>query len=137
MPSQKWGKNVSNKHKNTSLLVVKDHHLLRVLRINSLEKLGSKELYSFLLIMVISATDHQPAWQKYFYNLFRHIELFGKRSTLLRIRWLLTVTYVVSITKFLKICLIWIRSFFNSVRLKLPCSFCHIEAETTLCDFHK
>ena len=78
MPYQKWGKNVSNKHEDTSLLVVKDHHLLRGLRINTLEKLGSKELYSLLLIVVISAIDHQPTSQKYNYNLFRHIELSWK-----------------------------------------------------------
>ena len=64
--------------KNTSLLVVKDHHLLRGLRIKTLEKLGSKELYSFLLLMLICAIDHQPTSQKYFYNLFLNIELSWK-----------------------------------------------------------
>ena len=57
MPSQKCGKNVSNKHqKNTSLVAVKDNNLRRGSRIIILEKLSSKELYSLL----ISAIDHQP-----------------------------------------------------------------------------
>ena len=74
MPSQKCGKKVSKKTKNTSLLVVKDHHLLRGSRIIILEKLSSKELYSLL----ISAIDHQPTSQKYFNNLFPNIELTWK-----------------------------------------------------------
>ena len=56
---------------NTSLLVTKDHHLLRGSRIIILEKLSSKELYSLL----ISAIDHRPTSQKYFDNLFPNIEL--------------------------------------------------------------
>ena len=48
---------------NTSLLVVKDHHLFRGLRIIILERLSSKELHSLL----ISAIDHQPNSQ-YFSN---------------------------------------------------------------------
>ena len=56
---------------NTSLLVVKDHHLLRGSRIIILEKLSSKELYSLL----ISAINHQPTSQKYFDNLFSNVEL--------------------------------------------------------------
>ena len=47
---------------NTSLLEIKDHHLLRSSRINMLEKSGSKELYSLL----ISVIDYQPTSQKYF-----------------------------------------------------------------------
>ena len=60
-------KNVSNKQ----VTVVKDHHLLRGLRIIILEKLSSKELYSLL----ISAINHQPISQKYFDNLFSNVEL--------------------------------------------------------------
>ena len=56
---------------STSLLVVKDHHLLTGLRIIIVEKLSSKELYSLL----ISAIDHQPTSQKCFDNLFPNIEL--------------------------------------------------------------
>ena len=56
---------------STSLLVVKDHHLLTGLRIIIVEKLSSKELYSLL----ISAIDHQPTSQNCFDNLFPNIEL--------------------------------------------------------------
>ena len=56
---------------NTSLLVVKDHHLLRGWRSIVLEKLSYKELYSLL----ISAIEHPPTSQKYFDNLFPNIEL--------------------------------------------------------------
>ena len=52
------------KEKIRSLLVDKDHHLLRVLRIIIVEKLSSKELYSLL----ISAKDNLPTSQEYFYN---------------------------------------------------------------------
>ena len=57
--SKKYIKQTSE---NTTLLVVKYHHLLRGLRIIILEKLSSKELDSF----PISAIDHQPTSQKYF-----------------------------------------------------------------------
>ena len=71
MPSQKCGKKcIKQTSKNTSLLVVKDHHLLRGSRIIILEKLSSKELYSLL----ISAIEHQPTSQRYFDNLFPNIE---------------------------------------------------------------
>ena len=56
---------------NTSLLVVKDHHLLRGSKIIILEKLSSKELYS----LIISAINHQPISQKYFDDLFSNVEL--------------------------------------------------------------
>ena len=68
---EKWKKCIKETSKNTSLLVVKDHHLLRGSRIIILEKLNSKELYSLL----ISAIEHQPTSQKYFDNLFPNIEL--------------------------------------------------------------
>ena len=60
---------------NTSLLVVKDHHLLRSSRNIILEKLSSTELYSLL----ISAMDHQPTSQKCFDNLFPNIVLPWKQ----------------------------------------------------------
>ena len=59
---------------NTSLLVVKDHHLLRRLSITILEKLSSKVLYPLL----ISAINHQLISQKYFDNLFSNVELTWK-----------------------------------------------------------
>ena len=68
--SEMWQKCIKTSE-NTSLLFVKDHHLLRGLRIIILEKLSSKELYSLL----ISAIDHQPTSQKYFDNLFPNAEL--------------------------------------------------------------
>ena len=49
-----WKKSIKQTSENTSLLIVKDHDLLRGSRIIILEKLSSKELYSLL----ISAIDH-------------------------------------------------------------------------------
>ena len=66
-----WKKCIKQTLENTSLLVVKDHHLLKGSRIIILEKLSSKELYSLL----ISAIEHQPTSQKFFDNLFPNIEL--------------------------------------------------------------
>ena len=66
-----WRECIKEVSENTSLLVVKDHHLFRGLRIIILEKLSSKELYSLL----ISAINHQPTSQKYFDNLFSNVEL--------------------------------------------------------------
>ena len=42
-----WKKCIKQTSENTSLLVVKDHHVLRGSSIIILEKLGSKELYLF------------------------------------------------------------------------------------------
>ena len=66
-----WKKCTKKTLENTSLLVVKDHHLLKGSRIIIMEKLSSKGLYSLL----ISAIDYQPTSQKYFDNLFPNIEL--------------------------------------------------------------
>ena len=66
-----WKKCIKQTSQNTSLLIVKDHHLLKCSRIIALQKLSSKELFSLL----ISAIDHQPTSQKYFDNLFPNIEL--------------------------------------------------------------
>ena len=66
-----WKKCIKQTSENNSLLVVKDHHLLRGSRIIILEKLSSKKLYSLL----ISAIEHQSTSQKYFDNLFPNIEL--------------------------------------------------------------
>ena len=66
-----WKKYIKQTSENTSLLVVKDLHLLRGSRIIILEKLSSKELYSLLIF----AIDYQPTLQKYFDNLFPNIEL--------------------------------------------------------------
>ena len=69
-----WKKCIKQTSENTSLQVVKDHHLFRGSRIIILEKLSSKELYSLL----ISTIEHQPTSQKYFDNLFPNIELSWK-----------------------------------------------------------
>ena len=69
-----WKKCIKQTSENNSLLVVKDHRLLRRSRIIILEKLISKELYSLL----ISAIEHQPTSEKYFDNLFPNIELHWK-----------------------------------------------------------
>ena len=66
-----WKKCLKQTSENTSLLVVKDQHLLRGSRIIILEKLSSKELYSLL----ISEREHQPTSQRFFDNLFPNIEL--------------------------------------------------------------
>ena len=66
-----WKNCIKQTSENTSLLVVKDHHLLRGSRIIILENLSSKELYSLL----ISAINYQPTSQKYFDNLFSNVEL--------------------------------------------------------------
>ena len=72
MLSQKCGKKcVKETSENASLLVVKDHHLFRGLRIIILEKLSSKKLYSLL----ISAINNQPTSQKYFDKLSSNVEL--------------------------------------------------------------
>ena len=60
-----WKQCIKQTAENTSLMVVKHHHLIRGSRIIALEKL-------------ISAIDHQPSSQKYFNNLFPNIELQWK-----------------------------------------------------------
>ena len=70
-----WKKCIKETSENTSLLVVKDHHLLRGSRITILEKLSSKELYSLL----ISAIEHHPTSQKYFDNLFPNVPVDTRR----------------------------------------------------------
>ena len=102
---------------NTSLLVVKYHYLLRGSRTIILEKLRSKELYSLL----ISVIDHQATSQKSFENFFLILNYLGKRSTWLRVRRLLTVTYIASIVKLLIMCFIWRRTFSSSARRSLLC----------------
>ena len=60
---------IKHTSENTSLLVVKNHHLLRGSRIIILERLSYEELYS----LIISAIDHQPTSQKRFDHLFPNI----------------------------------------------------------------
>ena len=96
---------------NTSLLVVKDHHLLRSSRIIILEKLSSKELYTLLIFVI----NYQPTSQKYFDNLFSNVELLWKEIYLNARKATATVTYVPSIIKLLIMFFIWMRSFFSLV----------------------
>ena len=96
---------------NTSLLVVKDHHLLRGSRIIILEKLSSKELYTLLIFVI----NYQPTSQKYFDNLFSNVELLWKEIYLNARKATATVTYVPSIIKLLIMFFIWMRSFFSLV----------------------
>ena len=72
--TEMWKKFIKQTSENTSLLVVKDHHLPRGSRIIILKKLSSIELYSLL----ISSINHQPTRHKYFDNLFSNGELLWK-----------------------------------------------------------
>ena len=100
--SEIWKKCIKQTSENTSLLVVKDHDLLRGSRIIVLEKQTSKKLYSIL----ISAIDYQPTSQKYFDNFFPNIKLPWKEIYLTEPKATNTVTYVASIIKLLIICFI-------------------------------
>ena len=118
---------------NTSLLVVKDHHLLRDSRIIILEKLSSKELYS----LIIFAINHQPTSQKYFDNLFPNFELPWKDICLNACKaaannHLRSFNY-----KIINNVLYLNEKLFFDKSQSTFCSFCHNEAETTLHIFHK
>ena len=76
MLSQKCGQNYQTNTKNTSLLLVKDHHLYSGSRMIIPGKLCSKELYSLL----ISAIDHQPTWQNILIVYFLILNYLGKKS---------------------------------------------------------
>ena len=97
-----WKKCIKQISENTSLLVVKDHHLLRGSSIIIIEKLSSKELYSLL----ISAIDHQPTSQKCFDNLFPNIELPWKEVYLTARKATVNSHLVASIIKQLLMCFI-------------------------------
>ena len=129
-----WQKCIKKTSENTSLLVVKDHHLRRGSRIIILEKLSSKELYSLL----ISAIDHQSTSQKYFNDLFPNIELPGKEIYLTarkvtansHLRWVNC--------KIINNVLYLNKKPFQFGKTQSPlCSFCHTEVETTIHVFHK
>ena len=120
--------------KNASLLVVKDHLLLRVSRIIILEKLSSKESSSFL----ISAINHQPTSENFFDNLFSNVELSWKEiyfnagkataNSLLH-----SFNY-----KIINNVLYLNEKLFQFGKTQSPLSsFGHNEAETTLHIFHK
>ena len=129
-----WKKCIKQTSENTSLLVVKDHHLLRGSRIIILEKLSSKELYSFL----ISAIDHQPTSQKYFDNLFPNIELPWEKIYL-TVRKATGNSHLLCFNyKIINNVLYLNKKLFQFGKTRSPvCSFYHTEAETTLHVFHK
>ena len=129
-----WKKCIKQTSENTSLLVVKDHHLLRGLRIIILEKLSSKELYSLL----ISAINHQPTSQKYFDNLFSNVELPWKDIYLKAHKATANSHFRSFNYKIIKNVLYLNERFFQFGKTRFPlCSFCHNEVETTLHVFHK
>ena len=129
-----WKKCIKQTSENTSLLVVKDYHLLRGSRIIILEKLSSKELCSLL----ISAIDHQPTSQKYFGNLFPNIEL-PKKEIYLTARKATANSHLCCLSyKIINYVLYLNEKLFQFGKTQSPlCSFCHTEAETTLHVFHK
>ena len=129
-----WKKCIKQTPENTSLLVVKDHHLLIGSRIIILEKLNSKELYS----LVISVIAHQPTSQKYFDNLFPNIELPWKEIYLTE-RKATANSYLRCFNyKIINNVLYLNKKLFQFSKTQSSlCSFCHTEAETTLHIFHK
>ena len=115
-------------------MVVKDDHLLRGLRIIILEKLCSKELYSLL----ISATDHQPASQRYFDNLFPNVELPWKEIYLTARKVIANSHLRCFNYKIVNNVLYFNKRLFQFSKTQSPlCSFCHTEAEIALHVFHK
>ena len=129
-----WKKCIRQTLKNTSLLVVKDHHLLRDSRIIILEKLSPKELYSLL----ISAIDHQPTSQKCFDNFFPNIELPWK-DIYLNARKATANSHIrCFIYKIINDVLYSNKKLFQFGKTQSPlCSFYHTEGETTLHVFRK
>ena len=129
-----WKKCIKEVSENTSLMVVKDHHLLRGSTIIILEKLSSKELYSLL----ISAIDHQSTSQKYFDNLFPNIELLWK-EIYQTVRKATANSHLRCFSyKIINNVLYLNNKLFQFVKTQSPlCSFCHTEAETTPHVFHK
>ena len=124
---------VKQTSENTSLLVVKDHYLLRGSRIIILEMLSSKELYSLL----ISTIDHQPTSQKYFDNLFPNIELPWKEIYLTAREATANSHLRCFHYKIINNVLYLNKKLFQYGKTQSPlCAFCHIEAEATLHAFH-
>ena len=129
-----WKKCIKQTSENTSLLIVKDHHLLRGSRIIILEKLSSNELYSLL----ISAINNQPTSQKYFDNLFSNVELPWK-EIYVNAHKATANSYFPSFNyKIIKSVLYLNEKLFQFGKTQSPlCCFCHTQAETTLHLFHK
>lgn len=79
MVCQPWKYCLKQTLENTNLLVVEDYHFTKGLKIDILEKLNSRELYSVL----ISAIDHQPNSQKYFNKLILNTKLLLEKIYLI------------------------------------------------------
>ena len=129
-----WKQYIKKTSKYTSMLVVKDPHLLMGSRIIIVKKLSSKELYSLLIF----AINYQPTSQKYLDNLFPNIELPWKEIYL-------TVHKAAAIShlrcfnyKIINDVLYLNEKLFQFGKCQSPlCSFCFTEAEATLHVFHK
>ena len=117
-----WKKYIKQTSENTSLLVVKDLHLLRGSRIIMLEKLSSKELYSLLIF----AIDYQPTLQKYFDNLFPNIELPWKEIYLTAGKATANCHLRCFDYKIINNVLYMNKKHFSSVRLSILCVLCAI-----------
>ena len=129
-----WKKCTKQTSENITLLVVKDHHLLTGSRIIILEKISSKELYSFL----ISAKDHQLISQKYFDNLFPNTEVPWKEIFLIARKATANSHLHCFNYKCIYNVLYLNKKRFQFGKTQSPlCSFCHTEAETTLHIFHE
>ena len=129
-----WTKFIKQISENTSLQVGKDNHLLRGSRIIIIKKQCSKELYSLL----ISAINHQPTAQKYFYTLFSNVELPWK-EIYLNAREATANSHLSSFNYKIIVNVLYLNEkiFQFGKTQSLLCSFCHNEAETTLHVFHK
>ena len=129
-----WKKYIKQTSENTSLLVVKDLHLLRGSRIIILEKLSSKELYSLLIF----AIDYQPTLQKYFDNLFPNIELPWKEIYLTAGKATANSHLRCFDYKIINNVLYMNKKHIHFGKTQPPlCSLCHTEVETILHIFHK
>ena len=64
--SQMWKTNTEQNLGNVRNLLIQDHHLIKGVRILTLEKLSSEELYSMLITKVID----KPSSNVYFENVF-------------------------------------------------------------------
>ena len=129
-----WKKCIKLTSENTSLLVVKNHHLLRGSKIVILEKLSSKELY----LLLISAINCQPTSQKCYGNLLSNVELAWK-EIYLNARKATSNSHLHPFNyKIINNVLYLNEKLFQFGKAQSSlCSFCHNEAETTLHVFHK
>ena len=88
--------------------------------------------------MLISAINHQPTAQKYFYKLFSNVELPWK-EIYLNAREATANSHLSSFNYKIIVNVLYLNEkLFQFGKTQSPlCSFCHNEAETTLHVFHK